>query len=205
MSENSGKHHNKVYAVLYPIIWIFMKILHPWKAIGAENIPEGPAVICGNHTTVGDPLYVVCGMSSKRQTHVMAKAEIMKWPVIGFLLKKAGIIGVNRGKSDMAAVKECLRVLRNGEKLLMFPEGTRVKEGKVSEAQTGAAMLATRTNSPLVPVYIQPKKRRFRKTTVVFGSPYYPEFEGRKPSADDYQRIADDLLVRVRALGEKAG
>lgn len=205
MSENSGKHHNKVYAVLYPIIWIFMKILHPWKAIGAENIPEGPAVICGNHTTVGDPLYVVCGMSSKRQTHVMAKAEIMKWPVIGFLLKKAGIIGVNRGKSDMAAVKECLRVLRNGEKLLMFPEGTRVKEGKVSEAQTGAAMLATRTNSPLVPVYIQPKKRRFRKTTVVFGQPYYPEFEGRKPSADDYQRIADDLLVRIKALGEQAG
>ena len=205
MSENSGKHHNKVYAVLYPIIWIFMKILHPWKAIGAENIPKGPAVICGNHTTVGDPLYVVCGMSSKRQTHVMAKAEIMKWPVIGFLLKKAGIIGVNRGKSDMAAVKECLRVLRNGEKLLMFPEGTRVKEGKVSEAQTGAAMLATRTNSPLVPVYIQPKKRRFRKTTVVFGQPYYPEFEGRKPSADDYQRIADDLLVRIKALGEQAG
>ena len=205
MSENSGKHHNKVYAVLYPIIWIFMKILHPWKAIGAENIPEGPAVICGNHTTVGDPLYVVCGMSSKRQTHVMAKAEIMKWPVIGFLLKKAGIIGVNRGKSDMAAVKECLRVLRNGEKLLMFPEGTRVKEGKVSEAQTGAAMLATRTNSPLVPVYLRPKKRRFRKTTVVFGQPYYPEFEGRKPSADDYQRIADDLLVRIKALGEQAG
>lgn len=205
MSEHGGKHCNKVYAVLYPIIWIFMKLLHPWKAIGAENIPEGPAVICGNHTTVGDPLYVVCGMSGKRQTHVMAKAEIMKWPVIGFLLKKAGIIGVNRGKSDMSAVKECLRVLRNGEKLLMFPEGTRVKEGKVSEAQTGAAMLATRTNSPLVPVYIQPKKRRFRKTTVVFGQPYHPEFEGRKPSADDYQRIADDLLVRIKALGEQVG
>lgn len=205
MSENNSRYYNKVYAVLYPIIWIFMKILHPWKAVGAERIPEGAAVICGNHTTAGDPLYVVCSMSRKRQTHVMAKDEIMKWPVIGFLLKKAGIIGVKRGKSDMAAVKECLRVLRSGEKLLMFPEGTRVKEGEVSEVQTGAAMLATRTNSPLVPVYIQPKKRRFRKTTVVFGEPYYPEFEGRKPSADDYQRIADDLLIRIKALGEQEG
>jgi len=195
---------NKVYAVLYPIIWIFMKLFHPWKAIGAENIPEGSAVICGNHTTVGDPLYVVCAMGGRRQTHVMAKAEIMKWPVIGFLLKKAGIIGVNRGKADMASVKECLRVLKNGEKLLMFPEGTRVREGETSEAHTGAAMFATRTGSPLVPVYIQPKKRRFRRTAVVFGQPYKPEFEGRKPSADDYQRIADDLLVRVRALGEQA-
>ncbi len=205
MSENITNHRNKVYSIIYPIIWIFMKILHPWKAVGVEKIPKESAVICGNHTTLGDPLYVVCGMGAKRQTHVMAKAEVMKWPVVGFLLKKAGIIGVNRGKSDMAAVKECLRVLRNGEKLLMFPEGTRVKDGKVSEAQTGAAMLATRTNSPLVPVYIQPKKRRFRKTTVVFGEPYYPEFEGRKPSADDYQRIADDLLIRIKALGEQAG
>lgn len=196
---------NKVYAVLYPIIWVFMRILHPWNAVGADNIPEGAAVICGNHTTLGDPLYVVCAMGRKRQTHVMAKAEIIKWPVVGFLLKKAGIIGVNRGKSDMGAVKECLRALKNGEKLLMFPEGTRVKDGESAEAHTGAAMFATRTGAPLVPVYIQPKKRRFRKTTVVFGSPYYPEFEGRKPSADDYQRIADDLLVRVRALGEKAG
>ena len=196
---------NKVYSVIYPIIWIFMRIIHPWKAVGADKIPEGAAVICGNHTTLGDPLYVVCAMGGKRQTHVMAKAEVMKWPVIGFLLKKAGIIGVNRGKSDMAAVKECLKVLRGGEKLLMFPEGTRVREGQVSEVQTGAAMLATRTGVPLVPVYIPAKKRRFRKTTVVFGEPYYPEFEGRKPSASDYQRIADDLLDRVRALGEQAG
>ncbi len=196
---------NKVYSVIYPIIWIFMRIIHPWKAVGADNIPEGAAVICGNHTTLGDPLYVVCAMGGKRQTHVMAKAEVMKWPVIGFLLKKAGIIGVNRGKSDMAAVKECLKVLRGGVKLLMFPEGTRVREGQVSEVQTGAAMLATRTGVPLVPVYIPAKKRRFRKTTVVFGEPYYPEFEGRKPSAGDYQRIADDLLVRIRALGEQAG
>lgn len=196
---------NKVYSVLYPIIWIFMKILHPWNAVGADNIPEGAALICGNHSTLGDPLYVVCCMGSKRQTHVMAKAEIMRWPVVGFLLKKAGIIGINRGKSDMGAVKECLRVLKNGEKLLMFPEGTRVKNGESSEAHTGAAMFATRTGTPLVPVYISPKKRRFRKTTVVFGQPYYPEFEGRKPSADDYQRIADDLLVRINALGEQAG
>ena len=195
---------NKVYAVLYPIIWIFMKIFHPWKAVGVERIPEGAALICGNHSTLGDPLYVVCAMGGRRQTHVMAKAEIMRWPVIGFLLKKAGIIGVDRGKSDMAAVKECLRVLKNGEKLLMFPEGTRVKEGEASAAHTGAAMFATRTNTPLVPVYIPPKKRIFRKTTVIFGESYHPEFEGRKPSAEDYQRIADDLLVRVRALGERA-
>lgn len=195
---------NKVYAVLYPLVWIFMRLFHPWKAVGVENIPEGAALMCGNHTSLGDPLYVVCCMGWRRQTHVMAKEEIMKWPVIGWILKKAGIFGVKRGKADVAALKEALRVLRDGEKLLLFPEGTRVKEGETSEAHTGAAMFATRTGAPLLPVYISPKKQMFRKTTVIFGQPYHPAYEGRKATPEDYQRIADDLLVRIRTLGETA-
>lgn len=193
---------NKMYAFIYPLIWLFMRIFHPWRVIGAENLPEGAAVLCGNHTTAGDPLYVVCALGRKRQVHVMAKEEIMRWPVVGWILKKAGIFGVKRGTADVAAVKEALRVLKNDERLLIFPEGTRVREGQTSEAHTGAAMFATRTGAPLVPVYIAPKKRLFRRTTVIFGQPYHPEFEGRKPSSNELQAIADDLMARIRALGE---
>lgn len=193
---------NKMYAFIYPFIWLFMRIFHPWRVIGAENLPEGAAVLCGNHTTAGDPLYVVCALGRKRQVHVMAKEEIMRWPVVGWILKKAGIFGVKRGTADVAAVKEALRVLKNDERLLIFPEGTRVREGQTSEAHTGAAMFATRTGAPLVPVYITPKKRLFRRTTVIFGQPYHPEFEGRKPSSNELQAIADDLMARIRALGE---
>lgn len=196
---------NRVYAVIYPFVWLFMRIFHPWCTVGAENIPEGAAVFCGNHTTIGDPLYVVCAMTRKRQIHVMAKEEVMHWPVVGWVLKKAGIFGVKRGKADMSAVKEALRVLKNGERLLLFPEGTRVRNGMVSEAHTGAALFATHTGAPLVPVYITPKKRLFRKTTVVFGQPFHPEFEGRKPSSAELQRIADELMERVRALEDQAG
>ena len=195
---------NKVYAIIYPLVWIFMRIFHPWKAIGLENLPEGAALLCGNHSTAGDPVYVVCCLGRRRQIHVIAKEEIMKWPVIGFILRKAGMFGVKRGKADVAALKEALRVLKGGERLLMFPEGHRVKEGEASEARTGAAMFSTRTGAPLVPVYIPPKKRLFRRTTVVFGEPYHPEFEGRKPTPEDYRRIADDLMVRIRVLGERA-
>ncbi len=193
---------NKMYAFIYPLIWLFMRIFHPWRVIGAENLPEGAAVLCGNHTTAGDPLYVVCALGRKRQVHVMAKEEIMRWPVVGWILKKAGIFGVKRGTADVAAVKEALRVLKSDERLLIFPEGTRVREGQTSEAHTGAAMFATRTGAPLVPVYIAPKKRLFRRTTVIFGQPYHPEFEGRKPSSNELQAIADDLMARIRALGE---
>ena len=192
---------NKLYAVLYPLVWIFMRVFHPWRAVGADHVPEGAAVLCGNHTTLGDPVYVVCALGHRRQTHVMAKEEIMRWPVVGWILKKAGIIGIKRGKADVAAIKESMRVLKNGERLLLFPEGTRVREGETSTAHTGAALFATRTNSPILPIYIQPQKRLFRKTTVIFGQPYHPVYEGRKATPEDHQRIADDLMDRIRALG----
>lgn len=192
---------SKMYAFIYPIIKTFLRVFHPWKSIGRENLPEGGVLICGNHTSLGDPLYVLCCIGHKPQCRVMAKQELMEVPVLGFLLKKAGIIGVNRGKSDVAAIKECMRVLKNGEKLLIFPEGTRVKEGEKAEGHTGAALLATRTGVPILPVYIQPKKRWFRRTTVIFGQPYQPEYEGRKPNAEDYQRITDELMSRIHELG----
>lgn len=193
---------NKLYAVIYPILWIFMKLFHPWKTTGREHIPEGGALLCGNHTSIGDPVYVVCAIGHRPQVHVLAKEELMKTPVLGFILKKAGIIGVKRGKADVSAIKESMRVLKNGEKLLLFPEGTRVKEGETGEAHTGAAMFATRTGVPIVPIYISPKKRWFRRTEVRFGEAYRPEYEGRRPTPEDYQRIADDLMARVQALGE---
>ena len=192
---------NRLYAVLYPLIWIFMRIFHPWKVEGRENVPEGAVVMCGNHTTLGDPIYVVCALGWRCQTRIIAKEELMKIPVLGFLRGKAGIIGIKRGKADVAAIKEAMRVLHNGEKLLLFPEGTRVKEGENAAAHTGAAMFATRTGTMLLPVYISPKKKLFRKTRVVFGKPYAPVYEGRKAGPEDYQRIADDLMDRIHHLG----
>lgn len=194
---------NKLYAVLYPLVWIFMRIFHPVKVWGRENIPEGGVLLCGNHTTLGDPIYVVCAIGHKPQVRVMAKEELMHAFFIGFILRHVGVIGVKRGKADVGAVKEGMKALKNGEKLLLFPEGTRVREGETAEAHTGAAMFSTRTGVPLLPVYITPKKRLFRKIDVIFGEPYMPEFQGRRPTPDDYERIAKDLMVRIHKLGEQ--
>lgn len=193
---------NKLYAVLYPLIWIFMKIFHPWRTQGRQRIPEGGALLCGNHTTLGDPLYVVCAVGHTPQLRVMAKDELMRIPVLGFLLRRAGIIGVKRGKADVGAVKETLKALQNGEKLLIFPEGTRVHEGETAQVHTGAAMFATRTGVPILPVYISPRKCLFRKTDVIFGEPYHPSYEGRRATPEDYERIAQDIMARIRRLGE---
>lgn len=187
---------------LYAVIWPFFHLIRPLRVLGRENIPDGPAVICPNHTTIGDPFYVVYAFGRKYPMRAMAKIQIMRVPFIGWILGKAGVFGVDRGHADMKAVKTALKFLKDGNKLLMFPEGTRVHDGEGVEAKTGAAMFATRTGSPLLPVYIQPKKKLFSRNTVVIGQPYYPRFEGRKPTADELDAITDRLMERVRSLGE---
>lgn len=190
------------FHALYMILWPILNFFHPIRAIGRENIPDGPVVICPNHTTIGDPFYVVFAFGRKYPMRAMAKIQIMRVPFIGWILGKAGVFGVDRGHADMKAVKTALRLLKDGNKLLMFPEGTRVHEGEDIAAKTGAAMFATRTNVPLMPVYIQRKKKLFSRNIVVIGKPYMPKYEGRKPTADELDAITNDLMDRIHALGE---
>ena len=195
---------NHVYSVFYYLLFVLFGFFHPWKAIGREHVPEGGALLCGNHTCASDPFFVAMCLHNHPQIRVMAKAELMRVPVVGKFLKAAGIFGIDRGKSDVGAIKEAMRALKNGEKLLMFPEGTRVREGMDIQVHTGAAMLATRSSVPIVPIYIPPKKRWFRRTPIVFGEAYSPEYEGRRPTPEEYRTIAEDLMKRVFALKEYA-
>ena len=190
------------FRFLYAVIWPFFNLMRPLRVHGREHIPEGAAVICPNHTTIGDPFYVVFAFGWRYPMRAMAKIQIMQVPFIGWILSKAGVFGVDRGHADMKAVKTALKFLKDGSKLLMFPEGTRVHQGEDVAAKTGAAMFSTRTGVPLLPVYIQPKKKLFRRNDVVIGEPYYPQFEGRKPTADELDGITRELMDRIHKLGE---
>ena len=201
-TEQSKQSLDRMYHLLYAIIWPFFNFFRPIRTVGREHIPEGPAVICPNHTTAGDPFYVVFAFGRRYPMRAMAKIQIMRVPFIGWILGKGGVFGVDRGHADMHAVKTALKLLKDGNKLLMFPEGTRVREGEDVAAKTGAAMFATRTGVPLVPIYIQRKKRLFARNAVVIGQPYHPQYAGRKPTPEELDAITGDLMDRVRALGE---
>ena len=189
------------FRFLYAVIWPFFNLFRPLKVIGRENIPDGAAVLCPNHTTIGDPFYVVFAFGRRYPMRAMAKIQIMRVPFIGWILGKGGVFGVDRGHADMHAVKTALKLLKDGNKLLMFPEGTRVREGEDVAAKTGAAMFATRTGVPIVPMYIPAQKHWFRPTTVVIGEPYYPQIQGRRATAEENQEIAREIMRRIHALG----
>ena len=194
---------DRVFHLLYVIIWPFFNLFHPVRAVGREHIPEGPVVICPNHSALSDPLFVVYAFGYRYPMRAMAKAELLRVPFIGWILGKAGVFGVERGSADVGAVKKAMKFLKDGDKLLMFPEGTRVEEGESVEAKTGAAMLAVRTGVPLLPVFVPTRKRWFAPNTVVIGQPYFPQVSGRKGTPEEYHAIANDLMERVHALGER--
>ena len=193
---------DRLYRVLYAVLWPVFHLLYPIKVTGRANVPEGAAVICPNHTHALDPFFVVFAFRRKHILRAMAKAELMRVPVLGWLLRRVGVFGVERGSADIGAVKTSLRYLKDGRKLLMFPEGTRVSEGESVEAKTGAAMFSTRAGVPIVPVYIEARKRLFRRNRVVIGQPFMPQIAGRKGTTEEYRAIADELMERIRALEE---
>mgnify|MGYP005879528451 CR=1 FL=1 len=206
MNEMEKNPQDKVtdrwFHFLYAVIWPFFNLFRPLKVIGRENIPDGAAVLCPNHTTIGDPFYVVFAFGRRYPMRAMAKIQIMRVPFIGWILGKGGVFGVDRGHADMHAVKTALKLLKDGNKLLMFPEGTRVRKGEDVKGKSGAALFATRTGTPLVPIYVSWKKYWFRPSPVVIGKPIYPKIAGRKATAEELEQITEHLMAEIYRLGE---
>lgn len=189
------------YAIAAPLI----RLLFPHRTVGLENLPEGGALLCANHASGWDPIIIGISLPKSSRMTVMAKDQLFHIPILGFLLRKLGIISVKRGGNDLTAIKTSMKALSGGNRLLVFPEGTRVDEQGDVEAKGGVAMMAVRTGVPMIPVYCGGKHKFLRKTTIVFGEPYIPVIAGRRPTPDENRAIAREILNRIYALSEVSG
>jgi len=191
-----------VYKILLIMTWPFISLIYPRRTIGRAHVPgPGAALICGNHSHVLDPFFIVYSMGLRCQVHFMAKAEIFRIPVVSFVLRVVGAFPVDRQGGGAMAIKRAMKLLKDGEKVGMFPEGTRVHTEEASEAKTGAVRLAARLGVPIIPVYIPRKKRLFRFNRVIIGVPYMVELN-KKPTAEDVERAAAEMMEKIRVLGE---
>ena len=192
-----------MYKVVYYFLYIVLYPFYRFQFVGRENIPEGAAVVCGNHTAAIDAVFIALANGPKWDFGILGKEELFRFKPLAALFKWLGGVPVKRDGSDMQVVRASFSILKGGKKLLLFPEGTRVKEGmEPVEPKSGAPMFAVRCSVPLVPVYIPTGRKAFRKNTVVIGKPYMPAFEG-KPSHEDYQRMAGELMERIYALAPR--
>lgn len=183
--------------ILKPFFYIFM----PWRIHGIENFPkEGPVIVCANHISMTDP--ILLAMPIKRQIFFIAKKEVCDAPVIGRILHALGAFPVDRGGNDVRAVRKCISVLKNENILGIFPEGTRIINGKISQAKPGVALITKKGSAPIVMVHIKSKFDKFKlfhRTELYFSKPYcYEELCGDM----DYQSASEKILKTIYSLGE---
>ena len=195
----------RFYRIIYAIAAPIIHLLFPCRTVGLEDFPEEGALLCANHASGWDPILIALNLPKDARLTVMAKDQLFRIPLLGFFLKKLGIFPVKRGGNDLTAMKTAMKVLSGGNRLLVFPEGTRVEEQGEVEAKGGVTMMAVRTGVPMVPVYCGGKHKFLRKTTIVFGEPYVPVIVGRRPTPDENRAIAQEIMDRIYSLSEVSG
>jgi len=198
---------NHFYVVVVTVVRAFCKLVYPYTVEGLEELPRERVLLCPNHASNWDPVLLACALPTNYRCHFMGKEELFKNPILNWVFRKIGGCPVSRGNSDMQTVKTAIRILKSDDNLMIFPEGTVVRDGigyvdgLPAHAKAGVAMIGIRTGAKLVPVYCGGPKKPFRKTRIVFGKPIQPVYTGRNGTAEEMQKIADQILEEAYALG----
>ncbi|XEC92769.1 lysophospholipid acyltransferase family protein [Paenibacillus tarimensis] len=189
-----------VYRFCQTLLRIVFATLFPLKAVGLENIPEsGPVLLCSNHKSYVDPTTI--GVKVKRKVHYMAKAELFRFGPAGAFLRSLGAFPVKRGGVSKEAIRLALQLLKEGNVMGIFPEGTR--NSKDSMGKKGAAMIALRSGAAAIPVAIIGNYQPFRPMKIVYGEPIdLSEFEGDS-SPDVLDRATEKIMGRIRDMVQK--
>jgi len=194
-------------AAIRAAIFVLVRV----EVVGRENMPlRGALIVAANHLNNADPPLIASRMP--RRLVYMAKDEMFQWPVMGFLTRLTGAFPVKRSEADIGALRKATKVLESGQVLAMFPEGTRGIEAKLGPAQPGTALLALRSEAPILPIAITgteavhfPKifldflRLRRPRIRIVVGRPFFLPPVSRI-SAEEVSRCTDLIMGRIAAL-----
>lgn len=189
-----------LYNIAAVFVRLFYRIIYFAKAEGLENLPKsGGIILCANHQSFNDP--VIVAAFSSRKLKFLAKAELFKNKFFSWFLHSFGCVPVDRSSGDLKAMKTCIRVLKEDNPLLLFPEGTRSCL-HIADVKPGAMLFATKAEVPIVPVGIS-NLRVFGRAKVSFGKPiYYTEYYGKKITGEEYKKLTNRLMLEIYNLVE---
>ncbi len=177
-----------------PLFYLF----YPHKIYGKENLPkDGNCVYVCNHYAKID-VAVVYELFKKRP-NILGKKELTKNKFLGCILKKLGLIPIDRDGADINALKQCFSVLKTGGNLIIFPEGTRNKEGgAVREIKGGASMIAFKAKVKIVPIGMKSRFKMFKRGYAAIGKPFdFSDYYGKKLDAEVMRELDERIRVEI--------
>ena len=189
--------------------WLYFRIFHRIEINGADNIPvKGSFILASNHTSYFDPPALGCKLP--RNLHYFARNSLFFWP-LGLLIRNLNSIPVNRSQLDITTLKRVLKVLKSGDPLLVFPEGTRSPDGKLGAGKKGIGLLLAKSQSDVLPAKVvggfqvlgkgMMLPRIGRKLMVSYGP--IIRFEELDPGKSDplrYETIANRVLEEISMI-----
>jgi 1-acyl-sn-glycerol-3-phosphate acyltransferase len=197
-----------IYRAGYTLSKVVAKLGFRLRTYGQENlIEDGPAILASNHASYLDPPLV--GISCRKDIYFLARKSLFERPVIGPLLAQLNTVPVDRDRGDVAAIRAMIKLLKSGNRVLVFPEGTRSKDGNLQPARAGVGLLIAKSLAPVVPVRVfgsfaaLPRSGgiRFVPITVVIGKPL---FFTKQDLGDDeraaYQVLGNRVMAAIAAL-----
>lgn len=181
------------------LVWYALKPLYRMEVKGEENIPStGPVIVCANHISNLDPPLV--GGSIKREMFFIAKEELFEKKWLGKLLSSLNVFPIKRGMSDRSAIRKALGLLKKGQGLVIFPEGTRSKTGQLGKGMSGVGFFALRSQATVVPCAIIGPYKVGKKVKIVYGKPI--DMDTLRKEKQDVKVVTDQIMQSIKQLIE---
>ena len=178
--------------------------IYPNKFYGNVKFPEGGAIILCNHFRALDPAVVAELYSS--DVFFLAKNELFKNKFFSKILYSLGAFPVNRDSGDVASMIKAVRIVKEGHKLVIFPEGTRNKTGttELQPLKGGSGLIAVKTKAPIIPVMMIDRSRIFCKNHVYVGEPFYlTDYYDKKLSSNDIAEMEKQIKTQMLSVYNK--
>jgi 1-acyl-sn-glycerol-3-phosphate acyltransferase len=203
----------------YRAVWLAMRAIAAawfnWRVIGVEHVPlSGPVILASNHVSFADPPLIGCALP--RAISYLARDTLFTPPGLGWLIRQLNAVPVDRDGGGAAGLKAILERLHAGGGIILFPEGTRSRDGRLQPARAGVGLTVIKSNAPVVPVRIfgmfeaWPRSRALPwpgRVTLKFGRPL--DFSALRTEAKMcskprlkaiYQQITEELMAAIGRL-----
>jgi 1-acyl-sn-glycerol-3-phosphate acyltransferase len=198
-----------VYNIFYNLAKLLARMIFSMRVIHPERMVEsGPLLIAVNHSSFFDP--PLAGICSRRGVYYLARKTLLKWPFFGPLFPAMNVIPVERDGNDMSALREVIKKVKDGNAVLLFPEGTRSVDGQLQPARAGIGLVIAKTGAPVLPMRIFGAYEAFPKNahrfqlsqiTVVIGEPiHFTAEEISNTSRETYQLLSNRVMEAIGAL-----
>jgi 1-acyl-sn-glycerol-3-phosphate acyltransferase len=203
----------------YRIGWILFRTAYAtyfrWRVFGADNVPpSGGVILASNHASFLDPPLVGSGV--KRDINYLARESLFRFPGIGALLRSWNSVPVDRDGGGARGLKAILERLLAGGAIILFPEGTRTRDGRLQPARSGIGLTVIKSSAPVVPVRVfgtfeafgrHVKFPRPQRVVLKYGRPL--DFAALRAEAkicdkprlkEIYQQVADEIMAAIAKL-----